>query len=199
MVSNVYNLISNVWLLSILFISSEQAVNADEVFLLYIAAKAIQAFFLSPIEMMGALAKVLVKRHTKTTRGLYEVNFCDDKLPCGGIYFELRCKQIPFLRAGQYGSALTVEAQDIRWAFKSAEHEGDASVFEQMGGSFIATTNKIHVTDLIFREQFKAINAFGGKVDMSAFSKRGGCGEENLLFLDEIPVLRQYGLSEFSH
>ncbi len=93
--------------------------------------------------------------------------------------------------------AFAIDAQD-EWVFaKATHHDGDAPIFGQVCGGFIATACEIEVSDLVVVEASEGVHAFGREVDAAFF---GGCGGKvDVLLVYEVDKLVVEGVVKFGH
>lgn len=90
-----------------------------------------------------------------------------------------------------------IDAQD-EWVFvKATHHDGDAPIFGQVCGGFIATACEIEVSNLVVVETSEGVHAFGREVDAAFF----GCcsGEVDVLLVYEFDEFVVEGVVEFGH
>lgn len=121
-----------------------QPVQASPGFSLAHSRSALVSFFFGPfLEADVPFAGVVEQGHAEAAGGLDEVEVGDDDLPGVGIQREMGGVAVPLRRIGQHGKALAVEAEDVGGALEGAEHKGNALVFQQVGGGFVAAADQV--------------------------------------------------------
>src|SRR5262249_22602373 len=93
--------------------------------------------------------------------GLDLVDVCRDDLADGRkVGWEEGYQAGPVFILRQHGPACNIEAEDIVRAVVGAEHEGGASVLQEVGGGLVATAGDVQVGDLAGGDHTKAVAAF---------------------------------------
>src|SRR5690606_30855978 len=110
---------------------------------------------------------------------------------------EKRAELGPVGVARLQGVAAAVEPEDERCAGEGAEHDGEATVFGEVGGGFVAAAGGVEIADAFRAEDAKGVHALGREI----YAAGGGRArdEEKFLFGDEAPVSGRELGEEFRH